>query len=89
MSRNELQGKRSGIATVVICFVMFTSSLMAQTYGTGGLIGTVADPSAAVVPNATITATDAATGLVRTATSNAARSYNISLLPPGEYRVKF
>jgi len=64
MSRNELQGKCSGIAVVVICFVMFASSLMGQTSETGALIGTVTDPSAAVVPNATVTATDAATGLL-------------------------
>jgi hypothetical protein len=38
MSRNELQGKCSGIAVVVICFVMFASSLMGQTSETGALI---------------------------------------------------
>lgn len=54
----------------------------------GSVQGTVKDPSGAVVPGATITLTENATGLTRTATSNASGFYNASGLPPGTYTIK-
>ena len=66
-----------------------TPSLHAQTASTGALTGTVTDSSGAVVPNATVTATSADTGQVRTATTGSDGSYKLNLLPPGNYRVKF
>jgi hypothetical protein len=64
-------------------------SLMAQTAGTGGLTGTVTDLTGAVISNVTVTATNPDTGQTRTTTTGADGTYNISLLPPGNYRVKF
>ena len=46
-------------------------SLMAQSLVSGDLTGTVTDPSGAVVPNAQVTAKNAATGATRSTTSNA------------------
>jgi Carboxypeptidase regulatory-like domain len=63
--------------------------VLAQTAGTGALRGTVTDQSGAVVPNATITATNPDTGQARTATTGADGTYTFSLLPPGNYKVKF
>ena len=60
-----------------------------QTAGTGALTGTITDPSGAVVPAATVTATSLDTGQVRTATTGADGTYKINLLPPGNYRVRF
>src|SRR5690348_4923986 len=60
-----------------------------QTAGTGALTGTITDPSGAVVPAATVTATSLDTGQVRTATTGADGNYKINLLPPGNYRVRF
>ena len=71
-----------------ILFLM-VPSLPAQSAGTGGLGGTVTDPSGAVIPNVTVTATSVSTGQSRTATTGQDGSYKISLLPPGQYRVKF
>ena len=64
-------------------------SLSAQTAGTGALKGTVTDSSGAVVPNATVTATSLDTGQARTATTASDGVYTISLLPPGQYKVRF
>jgi Carboxypeptidase regulatory-like domain len=63
--------------------------LLAQTSGTGALAGHVTDPSGAVIPGVTVTATSAATGQTRTVTTGGDGSYSIGLLPPGTYIVKF
>jgi hypothetical protein len=52
----------------------------------GTLRGQVADPSGAVIPQASLTVTSAA-GASRTATSDASGQYVISGLAPGEYTV--
>src|ERR1035438_2266516 len=73
----------------VSLFVVLAPSLMAQTSATGALTGTVTDPTGAVVPNVTVTATNTDTGQVRAVMTGADGSYNFGLLSPGTYRVKF
>ena len=58
----------------------------AQTI-TGSINGTVTDPSGAVVPNAKITATNTATGVTTTTTTNSDGIYNIRFLQIGSYKV--
>lgn len=53
----------------------------------GRIIGTVADSSGAVVPNASVTVTNTSTGLTRTATTNAQGDYAVEALPDGTYTV--
>jgi hypothetical protein len=52
------------------------------------LNGSVSDPSGAAVRGAKITLTDAANGLERTTTSNAAGLYQFLDVPPGNYRLE-
>jgi hypothetical protein len=67
---NCLGGWRSGVAGLLLCFLLGRgSSLTAQTAGTGALIGTITDSTGAVVPNATVTATSVDTGQARTSTT--------------------
>jgi hypothetical protein len=54
---------------------------------TGTLQGTIADSSGAVVPNATVTITDTATGIIRTVKSDAQGLYFVPSLQPGSYSV--
>jgi hypothetical protein len=61
-------------------------SLSAQTI-TASVTGTVADPSGAVVPNVKVTATNRATNVSFSATTNDAGVYNLLFLPTGEYNV--
>jgi hypothetical protein len=49
--------------------------------------GTVKDPSGAVIPGVTVSARNAATGLVRTSVSDAVGEYRVPALPPGTYAV--
>jgi len=59
-----------------------------QTSATGSFSGTVVDTSGAVVPAATMTATNTGTGIARAATSNEHGFYIITGLQPGIYEVK-
>jgi hypothetical protein len=59
---------------------------MAQL-ATGSIQGTVTDKSGAIVPNATVTVTNPATGLSRKVTSNSEGLYDLPDLPPGTYNL--
>jgi len=59
-----------------------------QQFNGASLGGTVVDPSQAVVPNATVVATEQATGVHFTATTNAEGVYNFLGLPVGQYDVE-
>jgi len=78
------------IAAFIRLLVIFVaSSLPAQTQAAGTLRGKLTDPSGAVVANATVTATNIDNGQTRTATTGADGGYQITMLPVGNYRVKF
>src|SRR5207247_2869010 len=55
--------------------------------GGGSIHGTVLDSSNAILPGATVAATNVATGVTTTRQSTDAGVFVISPLPPGEYRV--
>jgi hypothetical protein len=74
------------IGLLVICVA---SSLSAQTQAAGTLTGKLTDLSGAVVANATVTATNIDNGQTRTATTGADGGYEFTMLPVGNYRVKF
>lgn len=63
------------------------SRVHAQTTSTGQVVGDVTDSSGAVVPNATVTVRDPATGETRTVTTDHVGHYVVPLLPPGTYSV--
>ncbi len=80
------------LAAFVFCFAAllgFAPASLAQTSATGALNGTVTDQSGGVIVGATVTATSLATGQPHTATTTSTGSYQISLLPPGNYSVHF
>jgi hypothetical protein len=74
------------IGLLAMCVV---SSLPAHTQAAGTLRGKLTDPSGAVVANATVTATNIDNGQTRTATTGADGGYEFTMLPVGNYRVKF
>jgi len=71
---------------IVLC-VGSSLSLWAQASSSGTVVGTVADPSGAVVNGATVTLLDKATNSARTATTNDAGRYIFVNVPPGTYDV--
>lgn len=62
--------------------------LRGQIAGTGAISGVVRDPAGALVPGASITATNIATGLARTVQSSSKGDYAIQILQPGRYRLE-
>jgi hypothetical protein len=76
----------------LVCLVALfacVSPTLAQSATTGALIGTVTDPSGATISGATVTATSLATSQQRVVTTDATGSYTFSLLPSGNYKVRF
>lgn len=74
------------LLTGLVTLILLAGFVWAQTE-TGQIAGTVSDPSGAVVPNATVTLRNTATGLTRDMTSTDAGLYLFPSLLPGAYVV--
>ena len=72
---------------VLILILCLTGLALAQT-DTARLYGTITDPTGAVLPNATITLTDAANGRMVTALTSDSGSYVLNALPVGKYHLE-
>lgn len=74
------------LVTLLLCCTTF---LVAQTtVGTGSIVGTVTDPSGAVVSGAKVTIANIATGQANELTTNLSGAYNSGALAPGQYKVQ-
>jgi len=74
------------LPAVLITLLLASTPLFAQKI-TGDISGDVTDTTGAVVPNATVTAVNSATGFTRTITTSSSGSYRIPDLPIGSYKV--
>src|SRR5580693_5698190 len=75
------------LASISLVFVLLAAaSLSAQTFR-GTILGTVTDPSGAVVAGATVTVRNTGTGLQRTTETSADGSFALPELPIGTYNV--
>src|SRR6516225_1191158 len=74
---------------VLTALLLCCATSFAQTGSLGTMIGQVTDQSGAVVPDVTITITDAATKAIRTTTTNSAGRYVFVNVTPGSYNVTF
>src|SRR5271165_2739377 len=70
----------------IVCFILSAATLVAQTFR-GTILGSVTDPSGAVVAGAKVSAKNAGTGLERSTTTSADGSYSLPELPIGTYTV--
>jgi hypothetical protein len=84
---------RMRVPALVVCYatllvaVISPEHVSAQTtVGTGSIVGTISDPSGAVIAGAQIKITNAATAAVIHLSSNSSGTFNSGALIPGEYR---
>ena len=93
--RRILSPRTLGCAALLVlmaasCLLGPTSPLLAQTtIGTGSIVGTVSDPSGAVISGATVNITNVATGRVIRVTTNSSGTFNSGALIPGNYATEF
>lgn len=74
---------------VVVILGMFLLSLPGFAQGSfGTILGTVTDQSGGVIPGATVTILNTATGVSRILTTDSAGLYNAPTLIPGTYTVR-
>jgi hypothetical protein len=80
--------------TAIATLALLTAGLFgpvnanAQTANTGVITGVVKDQAGAVVSDATIRAINLKTGIERKTTSSSSGNYEITQLPPGDYRLE-
>src|SRR5262252_7845484 len=77
--------KRCVLAATLL-LALFCLNTFAQTTN-ATLGGTASDPSRALIPGVTVTATNTATGIVSTTVTNETGSYNFPSLQTGTYKV--
>jgi hypothetical protein len=73
-------------ALLLILFALTSVLALAQSIS-GDLVGTIYDPTGAVVPGAAVVATNIATGVASATTTSNTGQYRISNLPVGTYKL--
>ncbi|MCL6506107.1 MAG: carboxypeptidase regulatory-like domain-containing protein, partial [Bryobacteraceae bacterium] len=76
-----------GVWLIGLVALVLTALPLAGQVETGQIVGTVTDPTGAVVPNAKVTVRAQATQVTRSATTNEAGLYTFTNLLPGDYEV--
>ena len=74
-------------AGILCCLALVTNPLSAQI-DTGGITGTVTDSTGAIVPDATITLTNDATGVLLSTKSTSTGTYSLNAIRPGTYTLR-
>src|SRR5437660_6223508 len=87
--RDQLRRLRSrGFTCILAAAMLWLSAPIARSQETrGSFQGKIQDNSGALIPGATVTATNVATNVAVTTKSNAEGAYNLLFLLPGVYNV--
>ena len=79
------------IKTALVLCVLMTFpclSALAQNNTTSSIVGTITDPTGAVIPNAHVVASNTATGVRYPAVTDSTGGFRITQLPPGPYTLE-
>jgi len=80
--------RTAAVCSILAVILLICPVLFGQVdYSNATLRGTVTDPNGAVIASATVTATNASTGISRVVRTNADGSYRFAALPPGSYQL--
>ena len=85
-NRTGLRFKSTCLLPIIALVAIVAISATAQTTS-GSIYGTISDQGGSVIPNATVTVKNNATGETRTVVSNGAGNYLFPALQPGNYTV--
>ena len=80
--------RRTFLTIQIIFGLILFAGLHSRAYGqvlTGSIVGTVTDPSGAVIPNSAITVTNTGTSQTRTDTTDGGGRFSVQNLAPGTY----
>src|SRR5215217_610727 len=77
-------GNRARTCVLLLLWLCYAAAASAQS-ATGTITGTVVDGTGATLPGATVNVTEAATGTVRTATTDEGGLFRFAALNPGRY----
>src|SRR5665811_1990181 len=80
--------KISTVSVVFLAALWLAVPGSGQIGGTGSIQGVVSDPSGAVIPGASVTATNVGTQVKTTRPTTESGYYTISALPAGEHTVE-
>jgi hypothetical protein len=83
----ELTARRLTLSLALVMLSAFAGIDAGAQQITGSIVGTVTDPQSAVIPAATVNATNVDTGLSRSTTTGNDGAYRIEYLPIGKYSV--
>ena len=84
------RGRESAVMkkqTWLLLFFLLSFSAVSLAQGLGDIVGTVSDPSGALLAGAKITAIETGTGLLRTTTADTQGYYVITALKPSRYTI--
>src|SRR5579862_6032462 len=84
----QIRGVKLALALLMVVCLACTLPVWAQSTSSGTVAGTITDPSGAVVAGATVSLTDTATNVSRTATTNATGRYYYADVTPGIYAIR-
>jgi hypothetical protein len=77
------------VLSTVLVLLNIAQPLSAQTtIGTGSIVGTVSDPSGAVIGGADVAITNLATGQIMHVATNSSGAFNSGALIPGNYKTR-
>jgi len=88
VSRREVACRNSFLHGLFLASILLFPATAKAQFTTGTILGTVSDPSGAVIVGARVTATQLDTGFSRTAATDEAGSYTLVNMPLGKYQVK-
>jgi Carboxypeptidase regulatory-like domain len=80
--------KQLGLRRILVCSLFLLLFAVLATAQEATIVGTVTDPTGAVIPNATITVTNTDTSVARTLKTETNGQYVVPGLPNGHYDVK-
>lgn len=81
-----MRGSLAPVIAPLVVALSLSGSILSQS-STGSISGTIVDENDAVIPRATVTGRNTATGFVRSVTTDSNGRYRLADIPTGTYKL--